>query len=212
MRSRRSRRFPLHLLVLALVAVAAPLYAVNVDVQRELLRAQTGVLAQNSGGAESLAVQEAPTQTPEPTPAPQTPQAALTTALDGLVDLMRAPRADLPAALRRHAEAALIEAFQREIEHLRVNNLRLSERSGFELLAVQPLAADGPRQARLLTEERWVYEEQAPNGRVVRCLVELSRQRYELEQRDDHWVVVGITLVEVPQRRPCTDAASAGDH
>lgn len=199
MRRQRSRRPTPLLLAVALLATVAELYAVQVYQQRELARMQ----AQPASATVALAGAIAPVAVPPtPTPIAQTPDEALKLALGTALEVMRAPDDGRIPALQRVADSRFVSAFQREIDHLRKNRLRLTERSGYRLISMRQVLAERG-EASLVTEEHWVYEEQSSSGEVVRCLTETSSQRYQLEWRGGQWVVADVTLAGNPRRGPC---------
>jgi hypothetical protein len=191
------------MLTVALIATVAELYAMQVQYQRELERVEQAAATQASATASALAellVLARATPTPAPTPdAAQTVGLALSAALS----VMRDPQDGRMPALQRLADSGFISLHEREIEHLRQNNLRLSSRSGFQIVRIERVSAESDR-ASFLTEEKWTYEEERLAGGVVRCLEEVSTQRYELERRPVGWVVAQTSLAGSPARRPCS--------
>lgn len=205
MRSRRSSRPTVRLLALAVLATAAELYAAHAQFERELTRLEASVGARVEATAQALSQQLA-SAVPTPTPAPtfaQSPREALTRALAATLELMRNPDDGLMPDLLRVAEDGFVAAHRREFEHLKKNGLRLSPRSGFQIVRLEQLQS-GPDEASFLTEEEWVYEEQR-GGDVVRCLVEVSTQRYQVRQRADRWVVASVSLSTTPLRQSCAE-------
>lgn len=91
-----------------------------------------------------------------------------------------------------------------ELEYLQRRELRLGERSGYEIQVhdAESIAAD---TVRLRTKERWTYDERDAQDVPVRCFRETYRVAYVLHRGDDGWRIQELRLEEPAERQPCDE-------